>query len=172
MSGQKKELASEATAKLASVFDQQLRVPTLISAFSSQGHNCTIGVIKDFQAKDSNRAIHAKFDYFDAWTSGNADGDALLWMHEKLQARKEQRKIMIVLSDGAPTDGHQGSSPDDMLRAVAQAIEKSPDFTLIGIGIDSTQVKRYYKNYKVVHKVTELDKELLKILKETYTHDD
>lgn len=171
MNGQKKELAAEATAKLARVFDIQLRVPTMIAAFSGGYNSCDIGLIKPFAGRDSTRAIHAKFDFFDSWTNGNSDGDALLWMYNELRQRKEQRKIMIVLSDGAPTDGHMASNPDDMLKVVCKSIESKPDFTLIGIGITTNQPKRYYKNNKIIMNIKELDKELLKVLKETYTHD-
>jgi hypothetical protein len=171
MNGQKKDVAAEATARLSRVFDIQLRVPTTIAAFSGTYGTCTIGLIKDFYDKDSTRSIMSKFEYFNSHTCGNADGDALMWMYNKLSARREQRKIILVLSDGAPTDGKIGSNPDDLLKAVAQSIERKPGFTLIGIGIGTTQVKRYYKNYRVLYDIKDLNKELIKVLKDTYTHD-
>lgn len=171
MNGEKKIVAADATARLSYVFDTQLHVPTFITAFTSGYCNNIIGIIKDFNEKSSIADIHAKFDHFSDYTSGNADGDALLWMHERMKKRKEERKIIIVLSDGAPTDGHAMSNPDSLLKKVAETIEQEPDTTLIAIGIISDQVKRYYKNYKIINDINELDKNLLLVLKETYTHD-
>ena len=78
----------------------------------------------------------------------NIDGEALLWAHSRLIARPEERKIMMVISDGAPVDDstlsvNSGSYLERHLRQVIGWIEgKSPvELAAIGIGHDVT---RYY----------------------------
>ncbi|MEP7006072.1 MAG: cobaltochelatase subunit CobT, partial [Sphingomonas bacterium] len=78
----------------------------------------------------------------------NIDGEALLWAHARLIARPEERKILMVISDGAPVDDstlsvNSGSYLERHLRQVIGWIEtKSPvELAAIGIGHDVT---RYY----------------------------
>jgi cobaltochelatase CobT len=79
----------------------------------------------------------------------NIDGEALAWAHNRLIARPEQRKILMVISDGAPVDDstlsvNAGNYLEKHLRKVIEEIEnKSPvELTAIGIGHDVT---RYYQ---------------------------
>jgi len=78
----------------------------------------------------------------------NIDGEALVWAHNRLARRREQRKILMVISDGAPVDDSTLSvNPANMLerdlRTVISWIEtvKQVELTAIGIGHDVT---RYY----------------------------
>jgi cobaltochelatase CobT len=78
----------------------------------------------------------------------NIDGEALLWAHSRLIARPEERRILMVISDGAPVDDstlsvNSGSYLERHLRQVIGWIEtKSPvELSAIGIGHDVT---RYY----------------------------
>ncbi|MDQ2892749.1 MAG: cobaltochelatase subunit CobT, partial [Pseudomonadota bacterium] len=78
----------------------------------------------------------------------NIDGEALLWAHARLVARPEERRILMVISDGAPVDDstlsvNSGSYLERHLRQVIGWIEgKSPvELVAIGIGHDVT---RYY----------------------------
>ncbi|MCE9522749.1 MAG: cobaltochelatase subunit CobT [Alphaproteobacteria bacterium] len=79
----------------------------------------------------------------------NIDGEALMWAHNRLIARSEQRRILMVISDGAPVDDstlsvNAGNYLERHLRDVIEAIEtRSPvEILAIGIGHDVT---RYYK---------------------------
>jgi cobaltochelatase CobT len=79
----------------------------------------------------------------------NIDGEALMWAHHRLMARPEQRKILMVISDGAPVDDstlsvNSGNYLERHLRRVIEDIEtrSSVELTAIGIGHDVT---RYYK---------------------------
>ena len=90
----------------------------------------------------------------------NIDGEALIWAHGRLMARPESRRILMVISDGAPVDDstlsiNAGNYLDKHLRQVIEEIEtKSPvELVAIGIGHDVT---RYYKRA-----VTILDAEQL-----------
>jgi cobaltochelatase CobT len=79
----------------------------------------------------------------------NIDGEALMWAHNRIVARPEQRKILMVISDGAPVDDstlsvNSGNYLEKHLRKVIEEIEErsSVELTAIGIGHDVT---RYYR---------------------------
>jgi len=79
----------------------------------------------------------------------NIDGEALLWAHDRLIGRSEQRRIMMVISDGAPVDdstlsANPGNYLERHLRNVIQWIETRSPVELIAIGIGH-DVTRYYR---------------------------
>jgi cobaltochelatase CobT len=79
----------------------------------------------------------------------NIDGEALLWAHNRLLARQEQRRILMVISDGAPVDDstlsvNPGNYLEQHLRAVIDWIETKSDIELTAIGIGH-DVTRYYR---------------------------
>ena len=78
----------------------------------------------------------------------NIDGEALLWAHNRLIGRTEERRILMVISDGAPVDdstasANGGSYLERHLRQVIEWIEKRSTVELIAIGIGH-DVTRYY----------------------------
>ena len=79
----------------------------------------------------------------------NIDGEALIWAHDRLLARPELRRILMVISDGAPVDDstlsvNTGNYLERHLREVIDYIETKSDIELIAIGIGH-DVTRYYK---------------------------
>jgi len=79
----------------------------------------------------------------------NIDGEALLWAHQRLIARVEERKILMVISDGAPVDDstlsvNSGTYLERHLRQVIGWIEARSPVELIAIGIGH-DVTRYYQ---------------------------
>ncbi|HYD88684.1 MAG TPA: cobaltochelatase subunit CobT [Vitreimonas sp.] len=79
----------------------------------------------------------------------NIDGEALLWAHERLLGRAEQRRILMVISDGAPVDdstlsANPGNYLERHLRTVIHWIETRSPVELIAIGIGH-DVTRYYR---------------------------
>ena len=95
----------------------------------------------------------------------NVDGEALAWSHERLLKRGEERKILIVISDGAPVDDSTLSANredflDNHLKEIINKIEmESPvELQAIGIGHDVT---KYYKNALTINRADELGEVLL-----------
>jgi cobaltochelatase CobT len=79
----------------------------------------------------------------------NIDGEALLWAHNRLIARPEERRILIVISDGAPVDdstlsANRGNYLDHHLRTTIEWIEQRSPVELVAIGIGH-DVTRYYR---------------------------
>ena len=95
----------------------------------------------------------------------NVDGEALAWSHERLLKRPEERKILIVISDGAPVDDSTLSANredylDNHLRQIILQIEKNSPIELQAIGIGH-DVTKYYKNALTINRAEELGEVLL-----------
>ena len=95
----------------------------------------------------------------------NVDGEALAWSHERLIKRPEERKILIVISDGAPVDDSTLSANredflDNHLKDIISKIENDSlvEIQAIGIGHDVT---KYYKNALTINRAEELGEVLL-----------
>jgi cobaltochelatase CobT len=98
----------------------------------------------------------------------NIDGEALVWSHERLVRRNEDRKILIVISDGAPVDDSTLSANneeylDNHLKKIIFEIENDSlvELQAIGIGHDVT---KYYKNAITINRAEELGEVLLEQL--------
>ena len=90
----------------------------------------------------------------------NIDGEALLWAHDRLLARNEDRRIMMVISDGAPVDDstlsvNSGSYLERHLRDVISYIETRSPVELLAIGIGH-DVTRYYRRAVTITDVEQL----------------
>ena len=98
----------------------------------------------------------------------NVDGEALAWSHDRLLKRHEERKILIVISDGAPVDDSTLSANredflDNHLREIISKIEKDSPVELQAIGIGH-DVTKYYKNALTINRAEELGEVLLEEL--------
>ncbi|MDB2582197.1 cobalt chelatase [Gammaproteobacteria bacterium] len=98
----------------------------------------------------------------------NIDGEALAWSHERLIKRSEERKIMIVISDGAPVDDSTLSANredylDNHLKKIISLIEDDSPVELQAIGIGH-DVTKYYENAITINRAEELGEVLLKEL--------
>ena len=90
----------------------------------------------------------------------NIDGEALAWAHRRLQARPERRRILMMISDGAPVDDstlsvNTGSYLELHLRQVIEEIETRSSVELIAIGIGH-DVTRYYRRAVTITDPSEL----------------
>jgi cobaltochelatase CobT len=90
----------------------------------------------------------------------NIDGEALDWAHRRLLARQEQRRILMMISDGAPVDDstlsvNPGNFLERHLRHVIHEIETKSPVELIAIGIGH-DVTRYYRRAVTIVDAEEL----------------
>ena len=106
----------------------------------------------------------------------NIDGEALMWAYNRLIARPEQRRILMVISDGAPVDDatlsvNPGNYLERHLRDVIQFIEnRTPiEVTAIGIGHDVT---RYYQRAVTINDAEELGGTMMQNLSELFDEHD
>tara|TARA_X000000950_G_scaffold39085_1_gene41772 strand:- start:3012 stop:4763 length:1752 start_codon:yes stop_codon:yes gene_type:complete len=102
----------------------------------------------------------------------NVDGEALLWASSRLMKRPEQRKILMVISDGAPVDDstlstNSTSYLDNHLKQVIAEIENRTELELIAIGIGH-DVTKYYKKAVTIHRAEELGNVMLEQLTDLF----
>jgi cobaltochelatase CobT len=105
----------------------------------------------------------------------NIDGEALTWAHGRLLARPEQRRILMMISDGAPVDDstlsvNSGSYLERHLRQVIEEIETHSSVELLAIGIGH-DVTRYYRRAVTVTDAEELAGVMTEKLAELFDED-
>ena len=105
----------------------------------------------------------------------NIDGEALLWAHHRLLGMAEQRRILMVISDGAPVDDstlsvNSGNYLEKHLRDVIEWIEMKSPIELIAIGIGH-DVTRYYRRAVTLVDAEQLGGAMLGKLAELFDDD-
>jgi len=106
----------------------------------------------------------------------NIDGEALMWAHNRLIGRPEQRRILMVISDGAPVDDstlsvNAGNYLERHLREVIQYIEGRSPVELVAIGIGH-DVTRYYRRAVTIVDAEQLGGTMMNKLAELFDEDD
>lgn len=91
----------------------------------------------------------------------NVDGESIRSLSRHFNDRKEDRKIMIVLSDGEPHAVGRGFA-NDLRKAVGDIEQAGID--LYGVGIQTTAPKRFYTKSVVIHNLPDLGKELIRLI--------
>jgi cobaltochelatase CobT len=102
----------------------------------------------------------------------NIDGEALMWAHNRLLGRPEQRRILMVISDGAPVDdatlsANPGNYLERHLREVIHYIETKSEVELTAIGIGH-DVTRYYRRAVTIVDAEELGGTMMARLAELF----
>ena len=105
----------------------------------------------------------------------NIDGEALLWAHNRLIARQEQRQILMVISDGAPVDDstlsvNAGNYLEKHLKQVIEWIETRSPVELVAIGIGH-DVTRYYRRAVTIVDAEQLGGTMIDKLAELFDED-
>ena len=105
----------------------------------------------------------------------NIDGEALMWAHQRLLGRPESRRILMVISDGAPVDdttssANGGAYLERHLREVIGFIENRSPVELLAIGIGH-DVTRYYRRALTIVDVEQLGGAIIDKLAELFDED-
>ncbi|MDU3938194.1 MAG: porphyrin biosynthesis protein [Escherichia coli] len=170
MGGRKIELALASAYTLADALDR-IHVPNVITGFTTYGNPdvatmskrgfsrfeaLMLPIIKNWHEKANSPEIRARMGCVAETFPllNNVDGESIAQLASLFAGRMEDKKIMIVQSDGAPCAARDGFS--NHLRSVTNDIENTSDINLLAIGILTDAPRRYYKNYALVNKVEEL----------------
>jgi len=103
----------------------------------------------------------------------NIDGEALLWAFKRIAARKEERKILMVISDGAPVDDstlsvNSGDYLEKHLKQTVKWIEENSNIEILAVGIGH-DVTRYYEKAIKIADVQELGDVMINQLTELFS---
>ena len=105
------------------------------------------------------RIAYAKNAQQGLW--GNIDGESLMIAASRLALRPESRKVIMVLSDGQPAGGRK-SGPH--LKGVARHLDEN-GFEVVGIGIQTNAVEKYYENHVVLNNLNDLPGQVMQEIK-------
>ena len=149
-------------------------------AWVNQGSPSSPGRLNDLRhiifksAEDNFRKARKSFGIMlrEGLLKENVDGEALAWAHQRLSKRNEERKILIVISDGAPVDDSTLSTNhsnflDNHLRQIIHTIETQSNVELLAIGIGH-DVTKYYDKSITINRAEELAEALLDKLTELF----
>ena len=103
----------------------------------------------------------------------NIDGEAIIWAYKRLISKDEKRKILIVISDGAPVDdstlsANSSNILEGHLSNVVEYVEKAGKIELLAIGIGH-DVSKYYSKAFTIENVDKLAETMLEKLTELFT---
>ena len=103
----------------------------------------------------------------------NIDGEALIWASKRISKRKEERKILMVISDGAPVDDstlsvNSGDYLEKHLKQTVKWIEDNTNIEILAVGIGH-DVTRYYKKAIKISDVQELGDVMINQLTELFS---
>lgn len=122
-----------------------------------------IWVFTDFNERVTTNELTDRFAVASGCLWENTDGDAIAYASHQLRLRNENRKVLLVLSDGSPAGRrHAGDISNYTLQAVQHAEKSGID--IYGIGIMDTNVKYFYKKHIVVDNLTNLAPTILSII--------
>jgi len=103
----------------------------------------------------------------------NIDGEALLWAFNRISKRREERKILMIISDGAPVDDstlsvNSGDYLEKHLKHTVKWIEENSNVEVLAVGIGH-DVTRYYKKAIKIADVQELGDVMINQLTELFS---
>lgn len=179
MSGPKIELAQDATIALSEAL-ANTGIALEVLGFTAHSYRFPDRALHEAFAAADSRSVYTRMEAIDTYVfkefdellkdcrrqlgnmcnlnmGNNADGDSLLVAYDRLSKRKESRKILIVLSDGYPA--FQGRMGNEHLKQVVNELSKKIE--VVGIGIQSDAVERFYPKYQVLNDIEDLPKSVL-----------
>ena len=122
-------------------------------------------IFKDFAERLTPpvRQRFADMAYNQPNMGANVDGESVQFAINRLLKRKEQRKVILVLSDGFPSAGDTTALYSHLHKVVADAAKAKVE--LIGVGIQSDAVKTFYPKYMILNRIEDLPKMVMGELK-------
>lgn len=164
MSGKKYEMACAGAGAMAEAL-KPLNIAFNVLGFTNTqcNHDPIIWVFNDFGERVSTPDLVKRFAVASGCLWENTDGDALAYASYVLGMRREQRKVLLVLSDGSPAGRDSHGDITAYTARVVKDIEAS-GVDVYGIGIRDDNVRMFYKKHEVVDDIANLSGTILSIL--------
>lgn len=142
MSSSNKLVYARKTALLLYEFGLALNIPVMVYAHDSNGDTITMYSLADYGSVDGND----KYRICDIRTGGcNRDGMALRFCSEKLSQRKEETKVMFIISDGLPSDySNIDLAYQDIKNVLLDYSKKNVKYIAFGLGNDQKRIEDIY----------------------------
>jgi nitric oxide reductase activation protein len=138
--------AAAAAGTLVDGFAKGLRIPVEVLGHTT-GRGLEMYHIKNFNEHVDGETVAERL--LGTRMAGNADGDALMFAAERLARRKEQRRIIIMIADGQPTDSYEYGDASQVLHLAVGEVAKM-GLELYGIGIGYSDIERWIPNSKYI----------------------
>jgi cobaltochelatase CobT len=125
-------------------------------------------IVKSFDKRqtEDDKKLMASVPYcYGGMMCNNVDGESVQVAGQRLLARKERRKVMIVMSDGQPAADGDGRKQQQNLRNVIKNLSDS-GVEMLGLGLMDDAVKRYYPKSEVVLKSEEIPLKILELTRQ------
>ena len=140
-----------------------LNVPCEVNMFTTIGEGTTVYTVKHFDEHVTKDKLLDRSERAADHQANNNDSAAVLFAYHRLKQRNEKRKILLVLSDGHPAT-HNVSNAQEGLLYVTQNISKDPTVELLGLGIESKAVNRYYPQHVCVDNAHDMPTALIDLI--------
>lgn len=164
MSGKKYEMACAGAGAMAEALKPLNIAFNVLGFTNTQGNDDPIiWVFNDFGERVSTPDLVKRFAVASGCLWENTDGDALAYASYVLGMRREQRKVLLVLSDGSPAGRDSHGDIRAYTARVVKDIEAS-GVDIYGIGIRDDNVRYFYKKHEVVDDIANLSGTILSIL--------
>lgn len=168
--GGDKVLNALASTLLVNEVCSTLNIPLEILGFTDSAEGYTepkplMFVYKGFNDLRVNEdSLKEYFALSSGFMIGNPDGENILWAYDRLNKRKEKKKLLIVMSDGSPAASKSSSGLEEFTRKVITEIEASKSVDIYGLGLCSDAVTYYYKANSVVREPEEIPSKLIELI--------
>lgn len=164
MHGSKWAHAIKSAELINATVSRALGIPLEVLAFTDDHVGSVIYEAKKFnQLRVGDEELLNRLSWATSYMSGNADGEAVLYAYQRLRQRKEKRRVLIVVSDGAPSCSREGDI-DTFTKEVIEEIEADRHVDIYGLGLMSSSVRHYYKHHVVVSRGDSLEQALLTLI--------
>lgn len=182
-SSEKDQRAVESAILLNESLSKVLHIPIEITTFNDLDWPAHI-IVKTFDERVPTDEIERRTKLaYDVSSQSNADSDAVLWGVERLRTRKEKRKILFVMSDGAPANtgsaydrsgahvvrGHQSGA---FLRKVVKSVEDSKEVEVYALSLMDRSATQFYSKCIHVDSAEKLPVAILDTLKKIIVNPD
>jgi len=162
MGGEKMEHAIVSGMMLNEAISK-IGVPLEVLGFTDHHSNGVMNILKTFDKPVSTEELRLRMCRAANDMSSNADGEAILWAVDRLQKRKNKRKVLIVLSDGQPASNRGVCY--QFTKDVIDQVHKDGRVEIYGIGIMDSTVRELYPHWSVIRHEDELEGAVLKVVK-------
>lgn len=164
MGGSKFEMACAGAGAMAAAL-KPLNIKFSIYGFTNTEtmDEPIVWVFNDFGERVSQQELVNRFKIASGSLWENTDGDAIAYAAHQLKLRKEQRKVLLVLSDGTPAGRRWAGDIKPYTKKVITDVEQS-GVDIHGIGICDSNVRYFYTKHEVVNNLNELAPAILSTL--------